>query len=52
MKTEITITIHGDSVTIEELNAEAVTVKISDYSWDDAIYDIGEAVKDYLEGLG
>ena len=51
MKTEITITVHGDSVTIEEINAEPVTIKISDDSYEGAIYDIGEAVKDYLEGL-
>ena len=48
---EIHITIHGDSVTIIEDGEEEVTFPICDDSLESAINDIGEAVKDYLEGL-
>ena len=52
MNSHIDIRIHGDSVTIEEDGAEPVTTRISNDSWESAIWDIGEALKDYLEGLG
>ena len=51
MKTTIKITLHEDTLTIEEKAAEEKTFLITGDSWEEAIWDIGEAVKDYLEGL-
>ncbi len=57
MNTTLTITIQECSgnhavVTVEEQNAEPVSTKVRYDSLEGLAYNVGEAVKDYLKGLG
>jgi hypothetical protein len=47
----INIKIDNDICTIQEEHCEAVEFKICTDSFESIAYDIGEAIKDYLEGL-
>lgn len=51
MKTEITIRLDGDTLSIEELKAEPVTIKVRADSIESLAYEIGSAVTDYINGL-
>ena len=51
MKTKLIIEVDGTSVLISEEGAESVSFKIRDDSWETMNDDIGEAVKDYLNGI-
>ena len=54
MKTTITIEIDTDRnlCTIEETSAEQAGYDISTDSLESMAYDVGEAVSDYIQGLG
>lgn len=53
MKTKITIIVDGDRVYVEEEGtAEAVDYPVDESSLESMAMSIGEAVSDYLQGLG
>ena len=54
MKTVLTVTIDTDEgvITVEETNAEPATYDCSTDSLESIAYDTGEAVSDYICGLG
>lgn len=52
MEAKLTVVVRWDSVTIQEAGAEPVTYTISDDSMEVMAWDVGQAVSDYLEGLG
>jgi hypothetical protein len=47
----INIKINGDICVIQEEQCEAVEFKVCTDSFESIAHDVGEAIKDYLEGL-
>ena len=47
----INIKINGDTCVIQEEQCEAVEFKVCTDNFESIAHDVGEAIKDYLEGL-